>query len=271
MGPMAGALSELFTPAVGSVADSAAGVPTFVFPHAGGSPRFFHMWSSHWQWGPVWGVTYPGRDARLTEPMPAHVQALAAQVGEELAVHLRRHPLPTVRFFGHSLGAVVAYETAIWLLAHRLQWDPARTTVIQLVVSGHNAPHISYPPDYVQVHNKPTEKLVEEMVRVDPRNAEIFAIPELAALLIPAIREDYRLAETYRSSQTSLFVDEIVVVAGEEDPDCFLEGLEGWKSYWRKWGGVHLQPGGHFYLAEYPESVPGLLARLTGGRWRGVH
>ncbi|WQD13021.1 MAG: hypothetical protein U1U88_001179 [Lawsonella clevelandensis] len=58
----------------------------------------FHMWGSHWQWGPVWGVTYPGRDARLTEPMPAHVQALAAQVGEELAVHLRRHPLPTVRF-----------------------------------------------------------------------------------------------------------------------------------------------------------------------------
>lgn len=264
---MAAALAELFTSAGVAPAD----VPTFVFPHAGGSPRFFHMWGSHWQLGPVWGVTYPGRDARLADPMPAHVQALAAQIGEELAVYLRRHPLSTLRFFGHSLGAVVAYETAIWLLAHRLQWDPACTTTLQLVVSGHNAPHISYPPGYVQVHNKPTEALVEEMVRVDPRNAEVFAIPELAALLIPAVREDYRLAETYRSSQTSLFVDEIVVVAGEEDPDCFLAGLEAWKSYCRNWGGVHIQRGGHFYLAEDPAGVPALLARLTGPRELVVH
>ncbi|MFY9190414.1 MAG: alpha/beta fold hydrolase [Lawsonella sp.] len=266
------ALSELFpaptTPAVQNVAPdrqpSATPDPVFVFPHAGGSPRFFHAWRPYWQSGAVWGVTYPGRDARMGEPAAASIQEMAADIARECVQLVKagkiRHRL---RLFGHSMGALVAYEVAQWLQRYRATWDPDRRVTVQLMVSGHNSPEIALPPTYVNVHDKPDAELVGELTRVDPRNAEIFAIPELAQLLLPYTREDYRLVETYRHVGEGLPIDEVLVVAGSRDPDCFRAGLQGWQRYATRWLGIHTFPGGHFYLAESPEVVPELVMSVT--------
>lgn len=244
-------------------ARAAASDPVFVFPHAGGSPRFFNVWRKHWQQGPVWGVTYPGRDARMADPAPATIQHLAADIAQELLPLVTQGVIQQkIRLFGHSMGCLVAYEVAQWLERHRLQWDPLRRVTVQLIASGHNSPEISLPPSYVTVHNKPTSALVRELTRVDERNAEIFAIPELAELIIPFTREDYRLTETYQWDSNFTMIDEVVVAAGSRDPDCFRAGLDGWERYAQRWLGVHTFSGGHFYLAEVPEAVPELLVAI---------
>lgn len=258
------ALSELF-PVPARTAVTSTCDPLIVFPHAGGSARFFHAWRKYWQAGAVWGVTYPGRDSRMGEPAAASIQALAADIARELTQLVEQGLIRSqVRLFGHSMGALVAYEVAQWLQRYRATWDPARQFTLQLLVSGHNAPEIPLPPNYVAVHDKPDAEVVAELTRVDPHNAEVFAIPELAQLLLPYTREDYRLVETYRCASEFLPIDEVWVAAGSQDPDCFRAGLQGWQRYATRWLGVHTFPGGHFYLSETPEVIVELVTSLSG-------
>ena len=81
-----------------------------LFPHAGGT-RTYHDWGAELpEWIDAWVVTLPGRGARTRENQFSHMAELTDAVVTSLHDHgLLSTPLA---FFGHSFGALAAFETA---------------------------------------------------------------------------------------------------------------------------------------------------------------
>jgi len=104
-------------------------------PHAGGSAAAFRDWGTHLPGLEVHAVRYPGRAERIDEPTPSDIVEMAGQIAEAVA------PLAPLALFGHSLGAVVALETARAL-------DVGGTPVEHLIASGSRAGPLPVPdPD----------------------------------------------------------------------------------------------------------------------------
>ncbi|WP_018118984.1 thioesterase II family protein [Corynebacterium mastitidis] len=225
-----------------------------VFPHAGGSPRQYAAWSRAMAGIPgapsVLGAIYPGRDRRMSDPHPLTLQDLAREIADAFV----RLPEPPAVLAGHSLGATVAAEAALEL---RRRGAVRRPPV--LVVSGQASPDLAGGGG---LHRASDEELLADVSRIGDSTARALADPDVAALHLPAIREDYRLIETYRSTrrQESVMTSHIVVVRGSEDTELPLEAAAGWHRWGTRVTGPVRVPGDHLHHLTRPE-----LALLCGG------
>src|SRR5438105_12636226 len=136
----------------------------FCFPYAGGAAQIFRRWQEAFppeKQVQVYAVQYPGRASRLPEPpftdCRAMVEALAPSV-----VPLTDRPFA---FFGHSMGAIVAFELAR-LLRGRHGREPAR-----LFVSGRRAPQV--PSHERPTYELPDEEFIEELRRLNGTPSEV--------------------------------------------------------------------------------------------------
>lgn len=220
-----------------------------VFPHAGGSPRFYAHWAAAMPRHQLWGVTYPGRDARLDETMPASLQALASECAACLDPLLDR--IRPALLVGHSLGAWVAWETVRCLE----QMTPSRS--IMTVVSGQNPPDC---PPGTDLHQQDDAALIDDMNRQNPAHKALWEHPELRQLFLPVIREDYRMLETYRAEPGT--VADLTVVYGADDHEIDSSVLDRWRHLSRGSCRIRRFPGGHFYLAAPDTSLPHYLGEL---------
>src|SRR6186997_2012600 len=105
----------------------------FCFPFAGGGAATFRAWRSALaQDVEVVGVQLPGREGRFREPAFQEMTPLV----EQLAVAIGSLFDRPVTFFGHSAGALVAFELARTL---EVKWGLA---LERLIVGGCNPPHL---------------------------------------------------------------------------------------------------------------------------------
>ncbi len=229
-----------------------------VFPHAGGSPRFYRHWAQALPAVHLIGALYAGRDSRLHDPFPASVAEMAAETAHELLGGRPGRPraVPVTRF-GHSFGALVAYQTGLEL--SRLGSPPDL-----LVVSGHDAPtHAPLLPE----PDLADEELLADLFRLDPRNRLVFSDPDLRRIFLPAVRSDYRLAHSYRLPAEVRPLPRAAVINGARDTETTRQGSLRWGCLAHRFDGVRLVPGGHFHLARPQLScalaVRTLLERLT--------
>ncbi|ERK14213.1 Pyochelin biosynthetic protein PchC, putative thioesterase [Serratia fonticola AU-P3(3)] len=220
-----------------------------VFPHAGGSPRFYAHWATVLNRYQLWGVTYPGRDARLGEAPPATLQALAWESACQLDALLDQSTLTLL--IGHSMGAWVAYEAA----RNLEQMTPERP--IMTVVSGQNPPDCS---PKSRLHQLDDAALIADMNRQYPANSALWEDPQLRELFLPMVRDDYRLLETYRATPGT--VADLTVVYGADDREIDTSAIHRWRSLCRGSYRTRSMPGGHFYLAEPDRSLPHYLKEL---------
>ncbi|WLI75263.1 alpha/beta fold hydrolase [Kosakonia sp. H02] len=216
--------------------ENCAAPAVVVFPHAGGSPRFYAHWARVFTGHPFWGVTYPGRDARLSEAAPATLQALAQACAYKLDPLLDKSA-PAL-LIGHSMGAWVAWEAARWLE----QMTPERPLIT--VVSGQNPPDC---PPKTRLHQQDDAVLIADMNRQNPASSALWQNPELCQLFLPAVREDYRLMETYRAEPGT--VANLTVVYGEDDREIDPAAIARWRNASRGVFRSTTLLGGHFYLA----------------------
>ncbi|MYT29250.1 alpha/beta fold hydrolase [Streptomyces sp. SID8354] len=224
-------------------------------PHAGGSASFYRLWADALPWDvELVAVQYPGRMDRLREPCIEEAGKMADLLCEELRL-LSGRPLV---LFGHSLGALLAYE-----VARRLD-RPGTPAPAQLVLSGRAAPG-TRPP--TTVHLGDDEELWAELRRLGGTSDEVSAQPELRSLVLPALRSDYRLAETYRHVPGPPLSCPVTVCVGERDTEVSREQAAAWSRYTRGGCEVAVFPGGHFYLNperdRLLELLSGALARHT--------
>lgn len=223
------------------------------FPHAGGSASFFHPLARVAAPGvEVVAVQYPGRQDRLGEPCVEDLETLADHVHDALA--RRDDGVPTV-LFGHSMGALVAFEVARRLGRAALS-RPAR-----LVVSGRRAPSVVREET---VHLLDDDGLAAEVARLGGTDPRLLADQEIRDLVLPAVRGDYRAVETYRHEPGEPLSCPVTVLTGDTDPRVTEAEARGWEPYTRGPFALRVFPGGHFFLNNRWPEVMELLAEPLG-------
>lgn len=226
-------------------------VRLYCFPHAGGSASFFFpMARTLGAAVTVVGIQYPGRQDRRLEPAIDNVPELAERIATALGdEHAQRCALPTV-FFGHSMGAIVAFEAARLL-------EVTGGGPQLLMVSGRRAPSTHRDES---VHTLDDAGVVEEMRKLAGTEASMLDDAELLNMILPAIRSDYRAVETYRAVPDAVVRCPISVLVGNADPRVTLDEARAWRRHTRGDFRFHTFPGGHFYLSERPAEVISTIA-----------
>ncbi|GHE64551.1 thioesterase [Streptomyces spiralis] len=217
------------------------------FPHAGGSASYYFPVSR--ALSPrldVVAVQYPGRQDRRHEPCVDDVRRLADLAAAELRPWCDR-PLA---LFGHSLGATLAFEVAL-----RLEADGTKPLV--LFASGRRAP--SRHRENERVHLADDERLISTIKRMSGTDAAVLADDELLRTVLPAIRADYKAAETYRHHPGPPLACPLVVLNGDRDPEVTAEEAEAWTDHTSADCTFHWFPGGHFYLNDHAPEVIALI------------
>ena len=233
-------------------------------PHAGGGIATFRGWSDHLPSADVGVVQLPGRGSRLREPLADSLEAAARGVAEAVVELPAR---PTV-LFGHSLGALIAFEAARMLGC----WG---WPVLALFVSGQRAPTIADPNP--PISGLPSDAFITEIRRrYDSVPDAFLADAELMQLLVPGLRADFAMLEGYRYQPAPPLDCPIVACGGSADPHASRSDLEAWRRETRGRSSVHLFSGGHFYLQKEWEALTTLIGNqltvLLGAmsRWTAV-
>lgn len=225
-------------------------------PYAGVGPSAYRRWSDALPPDiEVGAVHLPGREARLREPALTRLEPLIDVTAEGLRPFLDR----PFALFGHSMGALVAFE-----LARRFRvegWgEPTH-----LFVSGRRAPHL--PPRHPEIAHLPDAEFVEEIRRrYNGIPDEVLRHPDLLALLLPGLRADLTLIEAYVHRPDRALRCPVSVCGGITDPEATQADLAGWREHAEGAFSLQMFPGGHFFVqSAHEELVQSVRAALAVG------
>ncbi|WP_406378517.1 thioesterase II family protein [Streptomyces sp. NBC_01618] len=217
------------------------------FPHAGGNTTFYHPWVGLLP--PrleLAGVRYPGNMERSGESSAPDIETLAD--GATRAI-LSDGDRPVV-LFGHSLGALVAYE-----VAQRLEYQGRPPTA--LFLSGQAAPHHLRRGSVALRDDDDFWAAITTLGGIDE---QVSAVPELRALALPGLRSDFRIAETYGPRPVRALHCPVIVFTGDADPTHAPAGARAWNDAARGLFRIQSFPGDHFFLVPWAAEATGVIA-----------
>ncbi|WP_026328184.1 thioesterase II family protein [Streptomyces sulphureus] len=221
-----------------------AGAPRLVcFPHAGGGASSYQEWVTRLlPDAEVLVVQYPGREDRFGEPHAPDMAALADEIAADLPMSADR---PLV-LFGHSMGSTVAFE-----VARRIE-RLCPGGLARLCVSGRPAPHAARA---TAVHLLSDDDLLADLRALAGTSETLLDNLEFRSLFLPAIRNDYRLIETYRPEPGAGIAAPISGFCGADDPHVRPEEMHRWGEATTSGFGLQVFSGGHFYLHDHAAEI----------------
>ncbi|MET8976361.1 alpha/beta fold hydrolase [Streptomyces sp. NPDC004539] len=234
-----------------------AAVRLLWLPHAGAGAAYYAPMAR--ELAPdvdVLAVQYPGRQDRYREPPLDDLRTTAAWVVEAVLALDDRRPLA---LFGHSMGAWVGYEAALLL-------ERAGTPPLGLFASGRRAPTV--PHEGAHLHDQSDRALLADVRRISGTDARLFDDEDLARLVLPALRADYKAMETYEPRPAERLSCPLTVLTGEDDPLTAPAATAPWSDRTTGPTARHTFPGGHFYLKdrqrEFLDVLRGELLAIAG-------
>ncbi len=226
----------------------------FCIPYAGGGPHIFYGWvDSLPPWIEVCAVIPPGRGRRIAESPFTSVVPLARALARSMMSSL---DLPFV-FFGHSMGALIAYETSRQL-GRSIGAFPEH-----LFVSGCFAPHL---PDPHPLHELPDHQFIEEARKLGGMPEQVIENRELMELMLPTLRADFTLAETYQCNAGAPLPCPITAFAGDADSLAAGPDVMAWQGHTTGGFEMHTFPGDHFFLQTSKDDLLAIIARTLGAK-----
>ena len=221
----------------------------FCFPYAGGGVTAFRTWPDYLPHNiEVQTLEMPGREAQLRLPSFVRVEPLVHAIGDAIKDYMDR----PFAFFGHSMGGLVSFELA------RLLRREGATQPAALFVSGRRPPHLPIePPTY----NLPEDEFIEELRRMGGTPEEVLTHPELLTLLLPTLRSDFELCQTYSHTEEPPFTFPITAFGGLNDQFVPREEMDRWREQTTGPFQLRMFPGDHFFLHSSQALLLQMLSR----------
>ncbi|MFH9673855.1 thioesterase II family protein [Streptomyces sp. NPDC017405] len=229
------------------------------FPYAGAGAGLFRTWPQRhpFRHTRVVPVQLPGREERFAEPP---CESMADLVEACLPLALETAAGGPTALFGHSFGALVAYEVAQRLTAEGVRIE-------RLVVSGAAAPWLPRPR--IGVAELDDDALVSRVRALVGYDHPALHDPELRQLLLPSLRADLGITERYASTATAVLPAPVTALLGTEDELVSSDEAALWSKAGAPGSGLRHLPGGHMYFATDPgplaATLDGLLAPDADG------
>jgi surfactin synthase thioesterase subunit len=194
-------------------------------------------------------VRLPGRESRFLEPAFDQIEPLVDALVEALDAHLAA----PYALFGHSMGALVAFELA---RAVRRRSGPAPA---HLFLSGRSAPR--HPDPAREVHLLPESEFTEYLRMLNGTPEAVLADPGMREVFFPTLRADFAVCARYRYREERPLDVPITVFGGSRDYERAPELLEEWKRETSASFALHMLPGDHFFVRTAKPQLLSLLLR----------
>lgn len=220
----------------------------FCFPFAGGSASLYRTWPhllpSNIE---LWAIELPGHARRMPEPLVDRLDVLVNAIATAIQPQLDR----PYAFFGHSMGALVGFELARSL---RCLGQPLPRL---LAVSGHRAPQL--PIFESLIHHLPEPEFAKAIAQLGGTPQAILDDREMRDIVLPILRTDFTVLETYAYEHEPPLNCAIAAYAGNDDTEVSRDGLNAWKLQTCNLFTCKLLPGDHFYI-QMPQVLLGDLS-----------
>lgn len=218
--------------------DSRVQLRLFCFPYAGGGTNIYRSWAA--KLPPqvdVCAAQLPGRGQRIREASYTNVPELTKGLAEGIRPFLNQ----PFAFFGHSMGAMLAFELTREL---RRTQNPQP---VHLFASGRIAPQVRCPKD--RTYDLPQPQFIEKVLEMNGTPKEIMEHPELMGMMIPLLRADFEVVETYTYEPDAPLDCPITVLGGLQDFEVPRESLEAWHEQTTSpTFSVRILQGDHFFV-----------------------
>jgi len=228
-------------------------------PYAGAGASVFRPWQARLGESiEVLAVQAPGREGRLREQPFTTMDALVAAVHEALSPRIDDRPFA---LFGHSLGALVAWELTRSLV---LAGGPLP---VHLFVGGARAP-LCLPPAKT-LYDLPRAELLAELGRLNGTPPEVLGNDEVMDLFLPMIRADFTITDRYQRADAEALPVPLTLFTGQDDPQVPEHKLAAWEAFGPAGFARHDFPGDHFFLHSEEQRLLVLMAETlleSGGR-----
>jgi len=221
----------------------------FCFHYAGGGAAIFRTWSDSLpQSVEVCAIELPGRGTRLMERPFTQLEPLVPTLASALFPYLDK----PFAFFGHSMGGLVSFELA------RLLRREYGLSLVHLFVSAHRAPQVPDPD--APIHALPNPEFLQELRRYNGTPEAVLENAELMQLLLPTLRADFAVVETYAYTPEQPLDCPITAFGGLDDREVSSDELEAWREQTNASFVLKMFPNDHFFL---DSAKPLLLQSLS--------
>lgn len=220
----------------------------YCIPYAGGDVSLYQPWIQQLKdVAEVRPVQLPGRGRLIGQPPCTSVMEMVQWLGESL----ERPQGRSIVLFGHSMGALIAYELA-------RAWQRECVGQLQrLIVSGYSGAHL--PRRRTPMHRLDDASLLREIGKLDGTPPALLSSPELMRFFLPILRADFQVCETYVHLPLGMLTVPILALCGEEDKDHPPTAVDEWTAHTRGHFEKQVLPGGHFFVNTHRFDVLELL------------
>jgi medium-chain acyl-[acyl-carrier-protein] hydrolase len=231
-----------------------AALRLFCFPFAGGSAASFRSWQSNLpHFIETFPAQLPGRGGRFSETPLRRLTEIVEGLGHVLPSFLDR----PFAFFGHSMGGLIAFELARWLRRER------NVSPVHIFVSGRRAPQL--PERDPITYDLPEPEFLQRLRSLNGTPKRVLDHPELMQLMIPMLRADFSVCETYEYRRDFPLDCPLTIFGGIEDTAYPREHLELWREHTTSSFSLHMFPGDHFFLKSAQHEMLDVIAQQLAG------
>lgn len=227
----------------------------FCLPFAGGGASTYRLWPAALPSSvEVCPIQLPGREDRYREPALTSMVGLSRALSRELLPFLDK----PFAFFGHSMGTLVAFETA------RALRHSAAPAPLAMFLAAYPAPHL--PLARAPIHQLPDEEFLREMRRMQGTPEAVLDNAELMAFVLPTLRADFEACDTYACPSEPPLDCPFFLYGGTDDREVHPQGLERWREQTSSAFSQRMFPGAHFFVQSHRDrlldDIAGRLASL---------